>query len=130
MVKKQLDLNTGLLADWPAEFGVEVSASVLPLNSDSTQEEIQQHFDQHGSPKLVLIEVPAFTDGRVFSLSMTLRHHFGYNGIIAATGQPIPDQLSFLKRCGFDWLALTEESLPGSTYEECLSSISVRYQPG
>lgn len=130
MAKKQLDLKTGQLTEWPEKYSdIEHNPSAIRLNSETSQEQITELFQQQSFPELILIEFPMFTDGRVFSLATTLRHHFNYTGIIAATGHVLPDQLSYLTRCGFDWLELVEESAPSSTLQECLSFFSVRYQP-
>jgi len=54
-------------------------------------------------PRLDLIAVyfPAFTDGRGFSMARELRD-LGYRGELRARGHILPDQLHFLRRCGFD----------------------------
>ena len=47
----------------------------------------------------VLIEVPAFTDGKVFSLSKQLRY-LGFTGDIIVSGKFIVDQVGYLSQCG------------------------------
>ena len=56
--------------------------------------------------RLALIEVnfPGFGDGRGYSSARILREH-GYKGELRATGDVLLDQLSHMKRCGFDGFA-------------------------
>ncbi len=49
---------------------------------------------------LVVVEFPAFADGRAFSLARLLRERYGYAGEIRARGDFIRDQLYFLVRVG------------------------------
>ncbi|MEP4484752.1 MAG: DUF934 domain-containing protein [Halioglobus sp.] len=51
--------------------------------------------------EVVAINFPAFTDGRGFSYARELRER-GYTGELRAVGQCIPDQMSYLTRCGFN----------------------------
>lgn len=45
---------------------------------------------------------PTFTDGRLFSQAKRLRQQYGYQGQLIAVGSFLPDQVSFLLRCGVD----------------------------
>ncbi|MEO0063194.1 MAG: hypothetical protein RLZZ08_1754 [Pseudomonadota bacterium] len=54
--------------------------------------------------KLVEVNFPAHTDGRGYSSARTLREA-GYTGELRAIGDVLVDQLSHLKRCGFDAFA-------------------------
>ncbi len=56
--------------------------------------------------RLALIEVnfPAFGDGRGYSAARILREA-GYTGELRAVGQVLIDQLSHMRRCGFDSFA-------------------------
>lgn len=51
------------------------------------------------APSAVLIEVPAFTDGKVFSISKQLRY-LGFAGEIIVSGNFIVDQVGYLSQCG------------------------------
>jgi len=51
--------------------------------------------------QVVAINFPAFTDGRGFSYARELRER-GYAGELRAVGHCIPDQVSYLSRCGFN----------------------------
>lgn len=51
--------------------------------------------------RLVEINFPAFTDGRGYSAARILREA-GYTGEMRAVGDVLVDQLSAMRRCGFD----------------------------
>jgi uncharacterized protein (DUF934 family) len=77
---------------------------------------------------LVVVNFPVFTDGRGFSYARELRER-GYGGELRATGHFIRDQLTYLRRCGFDAFQMADESL----LEESLVSLtdfSEHYQAG
>lgn len=59
--------------------------------------------------KLIVIDFPVFTDGRGFSYARSLREH-GYSGELRAGGHFIRDQLTYLRRCGFDAFQMADES--------------------
>jgi uncharacterized protein (DUF934 family) len=56
--------------------------------------------------RIALVEVsfPAYTDGRGYSSARILREA-GYKGELRAVGDVLLDQLSHMKRCGFDGFA-------------------------
>ncbi len=56
----------------------------------------------------VVVDFPAFGDGRGFSLAVRLRKDLGFKGEIRATGPVIPDQALFLLRAGFDTVEVTD----------------------
>lgn len=56
----------------------------------------------------VVIDFPAFGDGRGFSLAVRLRKDLGFKGEIRATGPVIPDQGLFLLRSGFDTIEVDD----------------------
>lgn len=66
-------------------------------------------FDYLVKVPLIVINFPVFTDGRGFSYARSLREH-GYVGELRATGNFIRDQLTYLKRCGFDAFHMADES--------------------
>lgn len=56
--------------------------------------------------RLSLVEVnfPSFSDGRGYSAARILREH-GYEGELRAVGDVLLDQISHMRRCGFDAFA-------------------------
>lgn len=59
--------------------------------------------------KLVAVNFPLFMDGRGFSYGRELRER-GYRGELRAVGEFLPDQLHYLRRCGFDAFQFRDES--------------------
>ena len=51
---------------------------------------------------LVVVEIPSAADGRFFSVAARLREQLRYRGELRVTGDVVPDQLSFMRRCGID----------------------------
>lgn len=49
----------------------------------------------------VVLQFPAFTDGRAFSQAFLLRRRLGFTGQIRATGDVLIDQLAQMQRSGF-----------------------------
>jgi uncharacterized protein (DUF934 family) len=75
---------------------------------------------------LVVVNFPAFADGRGFSYGRELRER-GYRGELRAHGNFMRDQMAYLQRVGFDAFALAEESeLEGALHS--LSDFSEFYQ--
>jgi len=76
---------------------------------------------------LIAIPFPVFTDGRGYSLARILREQYHFNGELRAVGDVLPDQLFYMKRCGFDAYQLRADK----NIEEALCSLndfSVSYQ--
>lgn len=67
------------------------------------------HLDQI---RLVEVNFPAFTDGRGYSAARVLREA-GYAGELRAVGDVLVDQLSAMRRCGFDSFAPDRPFDPG-----------------
>lgn len=62
---------------------------------------------------LVVINFPAFTDGRGYSVARLLRERYGYTGELRAQGDILHDQLFYLSQMGFDSFELAQpEQLP------------------
>jgi uncharacterized protein (DUF934 family) len=58
--------------------------------------------DDIGSLDLIVLVLPKFTDGRVYSTARRLREQAGYRGELRVTGDVLLDQIPLLARCGFD----------------------------
>ena len=75
----------------------------------------------------IVLEMPAFTDGRSFSQARILRSEMGYQGEIRVLGDFLRDQMFFLSRLGVD----TFEFAEGTDLEDRLTAFrefSVTYQ--
>lgn len=75
----------------------------------------------------IVLEFPAFRDGRGFSLAAVLRER-GYQGRLIADGALLPDQARHLRRSGFDAVVLGEGA-DVSAWERMDAAFSAAYQP-
>ncbi|GGX58940.1 hypothetical protein GCM10011309_05490 [Litorimonas cladophorae] len=86
-----------------------------------------------GRVETILIDFPAYTDGRGFSLARQLRRKYAYEGLLIADGPLIPDQHAFALQCGFDAVRLDDETLKRHTVEDwhgALDEFDLTYQRG
>lgn len=58
--------------------------------------------------ELIIIDFPAFSDGRGFSLAKQLRQN-GFAGILRANGHILADQYPLILRCGFDEIEISDQ---------------------
>jgi uncharacterized protein (DUF934 family) len=84
-----------------ADFAADTNATAVVIQPGEDARALLPHLEQ-----LALVEVtfPSFTDGRGYSSARVLREA-GYKGELRASGDIGVDQLSHLKRCGFDSIA-------------------------
>jgi uncharacterized protein (DUF934 family) len=82
-------------------FGEQTNAAAVRLETGDDARELLPFLDRI---RLVEVEFPAFTDGRGYSAARILREA-GYQGELRAIGAVFVDQLSHLRRCGFDSFA-------------------------
>lgn len=76
------------------------------LDSDETADLIGEHAREL---PLIAAHFPLFTDGRAFSAGRLLRQRYGFTGELRAVGNFIRDQLTYLKRSGFNAFAYQGE---------------------
>ena len=79
-------------------FGEQTNAAAVRLEPGDDARDLLPYLDRL---KLVEVNFPAFTDGRGYSSARILREA-GYTGELRAVGDIGVDQLSHLRRCGFD----------------------------
>ena len=96
------------------------------LDSDETADLIG---DYAAELPLIATHFPAFTDGRAFTAGRLLRERYGFTGELRAVGSFIRDQLTYLKRCGFNAFAYQGEQ-PLSALLESMQDFSDSYQAG
>ncbi|MEW6597284.1 MAG: phosphoadenylyl-sulfate reductase [Pseudomonadota bacterium] len=124
-------LNTAALADFHADELSSFEAGEgrangggLRVRGDVGAGRLKPHL---GALERVVVEFPAFRDGRGLSLAAQLREQ-GYEGELIATGDLLPDQAQHLKRVGFDAVALNDDAVEGE-WTKALSTFSLNYQP-
>ena len=92
-----------LLSEHASRFGVWVT-------SDSDTDVLTRIPEFLLQQDLIVIHVPAFTDGRGFSFAQTLRQ-IGYEGEIRMAGKFGRDQIAYLLRAGADSFVISEHDL-------------------
>lgn len=105
------------------------SADVLRVGGHELLDAVEPHFDR---AKTIVINFPAFVDGRGFSLAKLLRCK-GFEGELIAEGPLIPDQYAFAIQCGFNAVKLDEALLQRhgeSHWFNALSEFGLTYQRG
>jgi uncharacterized protein (DUF934 family) len=77
--------------------------------------------------EVLAINFPVFSDGRGYSLARLLRQRHRFQGELRAIGDVLPDQLYYMRRCGFDSFALRADRDPEAALD-ALSPFSESYQ--
>lgn len=86
-----------------------------------------------GSLKTILVDFPAFSDGRGFSIARELRKKYGFTGELIADGPLIPDQYVYALQCGFDAVKVdgtTYSRQSESDWFNALGAFALTYQRG
>ena len=81
--------------------------------------------------KTILVDFPAFSDGRGFSIARQLRTQHGFEGRLVAAGPLIPDQYAFALQCGFDSVLVDRDTFDRQTeadWARALNAFSATYQ--
>jgi uncharacterized protein (DUF934 family) len=76
---------------------------------------------------LVLVQFPAFRDGRGFTTARLLRERYGYKGELRASGDVLEDQVFFMLRCGFDAFELIAAD-PEAAFARASRTFTEAYQ--
>jgi uncharacterized protein (DUF934 family) len=97
----------------------------VKLSSDQSPELIGSDLERLS---LVVLEFPKFRDGRPFSWARMLRTRLRFKGEIRATGDFLYDQISHMKRVGFDAWELPASVTP-ELFKRAFSEMSNVYQP-
>ena len=102
-------------SEWPA----------VSLANTDTVEDLAAHL---GRLRLIVLEIPKFSDGRAYSQARLLRGRMGYRGELRATGCVLQDQVAFMLRCGFDSFESEQQGF-GEALARARTLFSVVYQP-
>ncbi|WP_375201363.1 DUF934 domain-containing protein [Hyphococcus sp.] len=111
------------LEDWRDNPQEHADATALKISNDTSLADVK--CDLAGFSTIVL-EFPAFKDGRAYSQARLLRERYGYTGEIRARGDVLRDQLLFMARCGVDAFEFTGD-VDGAN--AALEEFSFAYQP-
>ncbi|MGJ8527605.1 phosphoadenylyl-sulfate reductase [Maritalea sp.] len=77
----------------------------------------------------IVVEFPAFTDGRGYSYARLLRERYDYTGELRARGDILTDQVPYFQRCGFDALTVGNAATRKALEENDLGEVSIFMQP-
>jgi len=112
------------LEEWRNNPQAHADATALVIPNDAQLDDIAQ--DVSGF-SIVVLEFPAFKDGRAYSQARLLRERFGYMGELRARGDVLRDQILFMARCGFNAFELSNGDAQDAG--AALSEFSHAYQP-
>lgn len=115
------------LARWRGErealLAAHAAVGVLVPNTA----DIEAVFAEIADRGLIVLQFPAFTDGRALSQAVVLRKRLGFKGELRAVGDVIRDLVFWLGRCGFDSIVpRKDQSLEGC--RAALREFTVAYQ--
>jgi len=96
----------------------------IRLSPSDTIEEIANDLNTLSS---VILDFPAFTDGRSFSQARILRGQYNFDGEIRAIGKYMPDQIFYLSRVGVNAFQLENTSQLNLALS-LLNDFTVNYQ--
>ena len=86
--------------------GLEPSADGVCLQPDDEAEQLQPYL---AVLPLIAVLFPSVGDGRGYSQAYLLRTRIGWTGELRAVGDVLRDQLSHMRQCGFDAIAVRED---------------------
>lgn len=92
-------------------------------------EALDQLLDDLPHIDLVVLDFPAFNDGRSFSKAARLRSHYKYAGEIRASGAVHIDQAGAMLRAGFDSLQIGDARTLKRLLAGILPDTGLYYQP-
>ena len=95
------------------------------LRNDQSPENLGEDLHRFG---VVVLEFPAFKDGRAYTQARLLRERYRFTGEVRASGDVLRDQLLFMQRCGIDAFEIRKQA-DAEAFQEAISEISVFYQP-
>ena len=112
------------LEAWRANPQAHAGATALVIANDADLTGLGQELSGFD---VVILDFPAFTDGRAYSQARLLRERFHYTGEIRARGHILRDQIYFMARCGFNAFAFDPKK--SAEAEAALKEFSFAYQP-
>ncbi|WP_165793547.1 DUF934 domain-containing protein [Hyphococcus luteus] len=99
-------------------------ATALTISNDTSLADVK--CDLHGF-SVIILDFPAFKDGRAYSQARLLRERYGYTGEIRARGDVLRDQIFFMARCGFNGFEFSGPNADEAS--AALEEFSFAYQP-
>lgn len=112
------------LEDWRDNPQEHADATALRISNDTPLAGVK--CDLHGF-SVIILDFPAFKDGRAYSQARLLRERYGYTGEIRARGDILRDQLFFMVRCGINAFEYPSDDVAGA--DAALKEFTFAYQP-
>ena len=118
------------LTRWQAEATLLAARSApVAVKLANTVDVLTLNADVLARPMLVL-DFPAFGDGRAYSQARRLRDRDLYKGVIRASGAAVvADQLAMMTRCGINEFALREDQPLALCQQTLAAQKPLPYQP-
>lgn len=126
--------------DLPLEGDVIVPLAVALANVAALQErsgktglllgndvDVEDHAELISKADMVVLELPAFTDGRAYSQAMIMIEELGYKNELRIKGDVLVDQALHLVRCGFDSFE-SHHDIDLDVWNRALHKMSTTYQ--
>jgi uncharacterized protein (DUF934 family) len=98
----------------------------LILRSGETLDGLENDLDRF---RLIVLDIPGYTDGRSYSTARLLRERYKYAGELRASGDVLRDQIIFLHRVGFDSFDVTHEGTIAALRDGRIRLVHRHYQP-
>lgn len=113
-------------SDWKEKYGSDnpVPARAVWIAPDDDFEQFSQRLSQLD---LIAVDFPSFRDGRGYSIGYLLRTRYGWRGELRAIGDVLRDQLSYMRRCGFNAFSVRADKNIHDALKS-FSRYSVQYQ--
>lgn len=89
--------------------------------------DVEAHKDEIAKAELIVLSLPAFTDGRAYSQARLLREVLNYDKELRVKGDVLVDQAAYLVRCGFDSFEFDGE-IDHNSWRQAVSFMSASYQ--
>ena len=77
----------------------------------------------------IALSFPKLADGRAFSTARLLREKHGFAGELRAVGNVLSDQISYMRRVGFDSFEVTHVPTRRALAEGRIAEVTLHYQP-
>lgn len=110
--------------EWRDNPQEHAGATALRISNDTPLADVK--CDLHGF-SVIILDFPAFKDGRAYSQARILRERYGYTGQIRARGDILRDQLLFMVRCGINAFEYASDDVAGA--DAALKEFTFVYQP-
>ncbi|MGZ3160079.1 MAG: DUF934 domain-containing protein [Burkholderiaceae bacterium] len=104
--------------------GEPVQSRAIWISPDDDFESCANRFHELN---MIAVDFPSFRDGRGYSIGYLLRTRYGWKGELRAIGDVLRDQLTYMRRCGFDTFAVRADKDSHDALKS-FSRYSVQYQ--